>query len=80
MHGFQWSFVAKNGLVRNGLGRCCVQYFVMIGLEKHCFQCFWGVAMTAGLVKACFQWYVVYGPEKAYSLWLILAVSCLILL
>ena len=49
-----------------------LQYFVLIGLEKHLFQCFWGVVMTAGLVKACFQWHVLYGPEKAYSLWLIL--------
>ena len=40
----------------------------------------WGVVMIAGLVKACFQWYMVYGPEKAYFLWLILVVFCLILL
>ena len=58
----------------NGLGRCCLQYFVMIDLEKHLFLCFWGVVMIAGLVKAYFQWYMVYGPEKAYSLWLILVV------
>ena len=80
MHSFQWSSVAVNGLVRNGLGRCCLQYFVLIGLEKHWFQCFWGVVMIAGLVKAYFQWYMVYGPEKVYSLWLILVVFCWILL
>ena len=80
MNGFQRSSVAVNGLVRNGLGRSCFQYFLMNHLEKHWFLCFWGVVMTAGLVKACFQWYMMYGLEKAYSLWLILVFSCWILL
>ena len=50
-----------SGLVMNGLGKCWLQYSVAIGLEKHWFLWFWGVVMAAGLVRACFQWYVAYG-------------------
>ena len=64
MHGFQWCFVAVNGRVMNGLGKCWLQCPVMIGLEKHCFLWLCGVAMAAALGKACFQWFVAYGPEK----------------
>ena len=49
----------------------------MIGLKKCCFLWLCGVAMAAGLGKACFQWFVAYGSEKAYSLWLILVVFCM---
>ena len=56
-----------NGLVRNGPGKCWLQWSVMIALEKHCFLWFCGAVMTAGLGKACFQWFVAYGPVKAYS-------------
>ena len=48
-----------NGLVRNGLGRCCLQYFVLIGLEKHCFQCFWGCCDDCWSCEGLFP--MVYG-------------------
>ena len=60
MNGFQWSSAA----MMNGLGRSCFQYFLTNGPEKHCFLCLWGVVMTAGLVKACFEWYAMCGLEK----------------
>ena len=60
MNGFQWIHAA----VMNGLGRSCLQYFLMDGPEKRCFLCFFGVVMIAGLVKACFLWFVICGLEK----------------
>ena len=37
---------------------------LMDGPEKHCFLCFFGVVMIAGLVKACFLWFVICGLER----------------
>ena len=44
-----------NGLVMNGPGKCWLQCIVAVGLEKCCFLWLCGVAIIAGLGKACVQ-------------------------